>query len=177
MSAFLNPTVMWLTWRQLVARRRLWFALAFSLTPALFTLVFLVVADDGNASRAGFYQGMLREVVIGTILPLAAVIFGTTAFGGEVDDAARNYIEARGYGPYFLHRTGHSIGYEVHGNGVNIDNLETRDLRTLIPGVCFSIEPGIYLPEFGVRSEVDMFVSASGAEVTGQIQRDLLLLA
>jgi Xaa-Pro aminopeptidase len=102
---------------------------------------------------------------------------GKTVRGGEVDDAARNYIEARGYGPYFLHRTGHSIGYEVHGNGVNIDNLETRDLRTLIPGVCFSIEPGIYLPEFGVRSEVDMFVSASGAEVTGQIQRDLLLLA
>jgi Xaa-Pro aminopeptidase len=102
---------------------------------------------------------------------------GNTVRGGEVDDAARNHIEARGYGQYFLHRTGHSIGYEVHGNGVNIDNLETRDLRTLIPGVCFSIEPGIYLPEFGVRSEVDMFVSESGAEVTGQIQRDLLLLA
>src|SRR4029079_18491937 len=68
MSAFLNPTVMWLTWRQLFARRRLWFALAFALTPALFTLVFLVVADDGNSSRAGFYQGMLREVVLGTIL-------------------------------------------------------------------------------------------------------------
>jgi Xaa-Pro aminopeptidase len=102
---------------------------------------------------------------------------GKTVRGGEVDDAARNHIEARGYGQYFLHRTGHSIGYEVHGNGVNIDNLETRDLRTLIPGVCFSIEPGIYLPEFGVRSEVDMFVGESGAEVTGKIQRDLLLLA
>ena len=71
---------------------------------------------------------------------------------------SRGYIEQRGFGPYFLHRTGHSIGYEVHGNGVNIDNLETRDQRTIVPGVCFSIEPGIYLPEFGVRSEIDMYV-------------------
>jgi Xaa-Pro dipeptidase len=102
---------------------------------------------------------------------------GTTIQGAQVDDAARDYIEARGYGKYFLHRTGHSIGYLVHGNGANIDNLETRDSRTLIPGVCFSIEPGVYLPEFGVRSEIDMFVSEGKAEVTGDIQRELLLLA
>jgi len=108
---------------------------------------------------------------------ITSVADGRTVRGGEVDDVARGHIEARGYGPYFLHRTGHSIGYEVHGNGVNIDNLETQDQRTLIPGVCFSIEPGIYLPEFGVRSEVDMFVGDSTAEVTGEIQRDLLLLA
>jgi len=97
--------------------------------------------------------------------------------GYEVDDVSRNYIEERGYGAYFLHRTGHSIGYLVHGNGVNIDNLETRDQRTIIPGVCFSIEPGIYLPEFGVRSEIDMYVGEGAAEVTGGIQRELLLLA
>jgi Xaa-Pro aminopeptidase len=94
-----------------------------------------------------------------------------------VDDVSRGYIEERGYGPYFLHRTGHSIGLLVHGNGVNIDNLETRDQRRIVPGVCFSIEPGVYLPEFGVRSEIDMYVGESAAEVTGDIQRELLRLA
>ena len=106
-----------------------------------------------------------------------AVGSGRKIHGYEVDDVARGFIEARGYGSYFLHRTGHSIGYEVHGNGVNIDNLETRDQRRIIPGVCFSIEPGVYLPEFGVRSEIDMYVGDGKAEVTGDIQRELLLLA
>jgi len=106
-----------------------------------------------------------------------SVAAGRTLHGFEVDDVSRGYIDERGYGKYFLHRTGHSIGYEVHGNGPNIDNLETRDQRRLVPGVCFSIEPGVYLPEFGVRSEIDMFVSAGHAEVTGDIQRELLLLA
>jgi len=107
----------------------------------------------------------------------ASVAQKRTIRGCEVDDVSRGYIEERGYGDHFLHRTGHSIGSLVHGNGVNIDNLETRDQRTIIPGVCFSIEPGVYLPEFGVRSEVDMFVGEDAAEVTGEIQRDLLLLA
>jgi len=105
------------------------------------------------------------------------VAAGRPLHGYEVDDVSRAFIEARGFGRYFLHRTGHSIGYEVHGNGVNIDNLETRDQRRIVPGVCFSIEPGVYLPEFGVRSEVDMFVGEKGAEVTGDIQRELLRLA
>jgi Xaa-Pro dipeptidase len=106
-----------------------------------------------------------------------SVAEGRTIHGFEVDDVSRGYIEERGFGAYFLHRTGHSIGYEVHGNGVNIDNLETRDQRKIVPGVCFSIEPGIYLPEFGVRSEIDMYVGEGAAEVTGDIQRELLLLA
>jgi Xaa-Pro aminopeptidase len=106
-----------------------------------------------------------------------SVAAGKTIHGYEVDDVSRDFIEKRGFGPYFLHRTGHSIGYQVHGNGVNIDNLETRDQRTIIPGVCFSIEPGVYLPEFGVRSEIDMYVGEGQAEVTGGIQRELLLLA
>jgi Xaa-Pro aminopeptidase len=97
--------------------------------------------------------------------------------GYEVDDVARAVVEQHGYGDFFLHRTGHSIGDLVHGNGVNIDNLETRDQRKIIPGVCFSIEPGVYLKDFGVRSEVDMFVGDGQAEVTGEIQRELLLLA
>lgn len=96
--------------------------------------------------------------------------------GCDVDDAVRGYITARGYGPYFTHRTGHSIGREVHGNGANIDNFETHDERRLIPGTCFSIEPGIYLPDFGVRSEVNVLVEDRGARVTGEIQRELVLL-
>jgi Xaa-Pro aminopeptidase len=84
---------------------------------------------------------------------------GRTVYGYAVDDVVRDYITAKGYGEFFVHRTGHSIGVEVHGNGVNIDNLETRDERPLIPGVCFSIEPGIYLPDFGVRSELDVFLA------------------
>jgi Xaa-Pro aminopeptidase len=106
-----------------------------------------------------------------------AVAAGRVLHGYEVDDVARGHIQQRGYGDYFVHRTGHSIGCLVHGNGVNIDNLETRDQRRIIPGVCFSIEPGVYLPEFGVRSEVDMFVGEKQAVVTGEIQRELLLLA
>jgi Xaa-Pro aminopeptidase len=102
---------------------------------------------------------------------------GRAIKGFEVDDAVRGHIEKKGFARYFTHRTGHSIGYLVHGNGVNIDNLETRDQRRIVPGVCFSIEPGVYLPEFGVRSEVDMYVGEGAAEVTGEIQRELLLLA
>jgi Xaa-Pro aminopeptidase len=93
---------------------------------------------------------------------------GTPLCGWEVDQAARDVIERAGYGQYFCHRTGHSIGQEVHGNGANMDNLETREERRVLPRTCFSVEPGIYLPEFGVRSEVDVFVDKqSQVHVTG----------
>ena len=88
----LNRTVMWLTWRQLFARRRIWFAIAFSLAPLLFTLVYRVIADDGDTARVGFYQALCSNIVIGTLLPLAGVLFGTTAFGGEVDDGTLVYL-------------------------------------------------------------------------------------
>lgn len=96
--------------------------------------------------------------------------------GFEVDDAARGYMKAKGFAERFVHRTGHSIGEEVHGTGANMDNLETHDDRRILPGALFSIEPGIYMPEegIGVRSEVNMFVSAKGAQVTGEIQRELV---
>jgi len=100
----------------------------------------------------------------------AAMKSGRTIHGYEVDDVAREVITRRGYGPNFVHRTGHSIGEEVHGNGANIDNFETRDTRPIIPRICFSIEPGIYLEEFGVRSEVNVFVEESSARVTGEVQ-------
>jgi Xaa-Pro aminopeptidase len=93
--------------------------------------------------------------------------------GWEVDQAARDVIDQAGYGQFFVHRTGHSIGQEVHGNGANMDNLETHELRLVMPRTCFSIEPGIYQPKFGVRSEVDVFVDAAGqVHVTGgELQR------
>jgi ABC-2 type transport system permease protein len=92
MSGLLNRTVMWLTWRQLFARRRLWFAIAFSLAPVVFTLVFRVLVDDGPSSETTFFNALIREIVIGTLLPLAALVFGTTAFGGEVDDGTLLYL-------------------------------------------------------------------------------------
>jgi Xaa-Pro dipeptidase len=97
--------------------------------------------------------------------------------GWEVDQATREYINNAGYGQYFVHRTGHSIGVNIHGNGANIDNLETKDDREIIPNTCFSIEPGIYLPgDFGVRSEVNVLIRNGAAEVTGTIQRELVLI-
>jgi Xaa-Pro aminopeptidase len=96
--------------------------------------------------------------------------------GYQVDDAARAHIDQAGYGSYFFHRTGHSIGEDVHGTGANMDNLETHDERKVIPWTCFSIEPGIYLPEFGVRSEVNVFVDEKRARVTGEIQERLVLV-
>ncbi|SPE36777.1 Peptidase M24 [Candidatus Sulfopaludibacter sp. SbA6] len=105
----------------------------------------------------------------------SAVSGGHPLCGFDVDDAARAVIDGSGFGPYFTHRTGHSIGQEVHGNGANMDNLETHDERRVVPWTCFSIEPGIYLEKFGVRSEVNMFVGESEARVTGEIQRELAL--
>ena len=94
--------------------------------------------------------------------------------GWQVDDVARNLITGRGYGEFFIHRTGHSIGTEVHGTGANMDNLESHDERQLIRGTCFSIEPGIYLPEFGVRSEINMHVGERSAQITGEEQEELV---
>ena len=80
-------------------------------------------------------------------------------FGYEVDDVCRRVVAEAGYGEAFVHRTGHSIGEDVHGYGVHMDNLETRDDRQLLPGICFSIEPGIYLPgEMGMRTEINVYI-------------------
>jgi Xaa-Pro aminopeptidase len=104
------------------------------------------------------------------------VAAGKPLQGRQVDRAARGVIEKAGYGKYFFHRTGHSIGERVHGNGVNMDGLETNDVRHLIPHTCNSIEPGIYLPEFGVRSEVNVYIGEREAQVTGAIQTEILPL-
>jgi Xaa-Pro aminopeptidase len=97
--------------------------------------------------------------------------------GYQVDDAVRSVIEQAGYGQAFVHRTGHSIGEEVHGTGANMDNLETHDDRRVISGTCFSIEPGVYLPEFGIRSEVNVFVGTNEARVTGESQREIVRIS
>lgn len=105
-----------------------------------------------------------------------AMAAGRTLRGFEVDDAAAGHIEACGYGANIRHRTGHSIGREVHGVGANIDNMETHDERPLIPWTCFSIEPALYLPAFGVRTEVNVFVEERGARVTGEMQTEVVTL-
>jgi Xaa-Pro dipeptidase len=105
-----------------------------------------------------------------------AIAAGETLCGYQVDDATRGVIQKAGFGEYFTHRTGHSIGTEVHGNGANMDNFENHDVRRVSPFTCFSIEPGIYLPEFGVRNEINMYIGEGEALVTGEIQREVVLL-
>jgi len=99
---------------------------------------------------------------------------GRSICGYEADDAARSVIQEAGFGSYFTHRTGHNIAHEIHGPGAHLDNLETHDERRILPNTCFSVEPGIYLPEFGVRSEVNMITSVTKAWVTGKIQTELV---
>jgi Xaa-Pro aminopeptidase len=101
---------------------------------------------------------------------------GRTLEGWQVDRAVRDHITARGFGEKFIHRTGHSIGVEVHGDGANLDDLETHDTRRLVPGLAFSIEPGIYLPEegLGVRSEIDVVLTGEGPRVFGKVQQELV---
>ncbi len=103
---------------------------------------------------------------------------GSEVRGYEVDDVARAVIEERGFGPYFVHRTGHSIDTSLHGSGPNLDNLETRDDRRLLTGVGFSVEPGVYIPgEIGIRSEINVFWGETGPEVTpSRVQRDIIIL-
>ena len=103
-----------------------------------------------------------------------AFALGQSIYGYEADDAARAVIRAAGFGEFFTHRTGHSIAHEIHGPGAHLDNLETHDERRILPNTCFSVEPGVYLPEFGIRSEIDMLTSTTKAWVTGLIQTDLV---
>ncbi len=121
--------------------------------PARQREVFAIVAAARDAAVARVRQAFAQ---------------GEPLQGWQVDEAARAVIEKAGHGEYFCHRTGHSIGQEVHGNGANMDGLETREERKVLRRTCFSVEPGIYLPEFGIRSELDVFIDAAGhVHVTG----------
>ncbi|HEY2460149.1 MAG TPA: M24 family metallopeptidase [Candidatus Acidoferrum sp.] len=106
----------------------------------------------------------------------SSIAAGKPLQGWQVDNAARKVIDKAGYGKYFFHRTGHSIGEAVHGNGANMDGLETQDVRHLIPRTCNSIEPGIYLADFGIRSEVNVYIDEHEARVTGAVQKEILPL-
>jgi Xaa-Pro dipeptidase len=128
--------------------------------PERYAAIFAVVAAARDAAIACVRQ---------------AYAAGRPLHGWEVDDAGRRVIEQAGHGPHFIHRIGHNIGQEVHGNGANMDNLETHDERLVLRRTCFSIEPGIYFDDFGVRSEVNVFVDGDGkVHVTGGLQEKIL---
>jgi Xaa-Pro aminopeptidase len=124
--------------------------------PDRYTVIFNIVRDARDAAVNLVKETMQK---------------GSPLYGFQVDDAARQVIERAGYGDKFVHRTGHSIGEDVHGNGANMDNLETHDSREVLPRTCFSVEPGIYLDDFGVRSEVNVYVEEHDARVTGEAQQ------
>ena len=106
----------------------------------------------------------------------SAMAVGRELQGWQVDRVARDFINRAGYGEQFSHRLGHSLGREVHSNAVNLDDWETHDTRTLVPGLAVTIEPGIYLPEFGVRSEIDIFMNEEGPRVTTEVLRRVVLI-
>jgi Xaa-Pro dipeptidase len=124
--------------------------------PSRYTEIFNIVREARDAAVNVVKEAMQK---------------GNPLYGYQVDDAARSVIKRAGYGDKFVHRTGHSIGEDVHGNGANMDNLETHDSRQVVPRTCFSVEPGIYLGDFGVRSEVNVYVEEHDARVTGEIQQ------
>jgi Xaa-Pro dipeptidase len=139
-----------------------WVGFTGRVVPPEYAKVFAAARDGRNA---------------GVELVKSAARAGRELRGYEVDRATRQVIERAGYGAQFIHRTGHSLGQEVHGNGVHMDDYETHDERRLIPGTGFTIEPGIYTAEFGVRTEINMFVGERDAEVTGPMQTEIVTLA
>jgi Xaa-Pro aminopeptidase len=138
-----------------------WVAYTGASVPERFAEAFRAVREARDVAR-----GLVQERVAG----------GRPVRGWEVDRAARSVLERSGYGDHVLHRTGHSLGNEVHGTGVNMDDYETHDDRRLLPGTGFTIEPGLYFSDFGVRSEINMVVRAREATVTGPLQHDILTL-
>ena len=142
-----------------------------------YDITWTAFCGDTPSNRMRTIFGIVRDARDAAVTCVErSVAEGRRLHGYEVDDAARGLIAGRGYGAQFTHRTGHSIGQEVHGNGANMDNLETHDERPVIPWTCFSVEPGIYLDDFGVRSEVNVFVGEGDARVTGEVQRELITL-
>ena len=136
------------------------------------------IGDTPPARYREIFDVVVRARDSAVAFVQAAIARGQPISGWQVDDACRSVVKAAGYGRRFLHRTGHAIGTETHGEGVNIDNFETKDDRRLLPGCCFSIEPGIYLEgDMAARTEINMFIRPGGvAEVTGEMQRQLVLI-
>ena len=134
------------------------------------------IGDEAPERHQQVFDAVIgaRDLALGEIE--AAFRDGRTLQGWQLDRAARDFIEAAGFGGHFNHRLGHSLGREVHGNAVNLDSLETRDTRELMPGIAVTIEPGIYLPGFGVRSEIDVYIGEHGPRVTTPVQREVVLI-
>ena len=139
-----------------------WCAFGASTVPDEYARAF-AAACDGRDASVKLVQDTIRS--------------GGDLRGWQVDRACRDVIEKAGYGQFFIHRTGHSLGEEVHGNGVHMDDYETHDDRRLIPGTGFTIEPGVYNERFGVRTEINMFIDEREARVTGALQTELVRLA
>ena len=151
-------------------------------TPGSIYADYTWIAFAGTRDEIPAHQSKVFEIVRSArdsaiAFMRARLAAGERVEGCVVDDVARGVIEKAGYGRYFVHRTGHNIGTVLHGNGANIDNFETQDARVLLPFTCNSIEPGIYLPEFGIRSEVDTLIFEGDVEVTGgPVQDEIVAL-
>ncbi len=138
-----------------------WVAYIGKKIPEVYEKVFNIVAGARDAAVEFIKQNLNEKKVIE---------------GWQVDDIARGYIKNCGYGEFFTHRTGHSLDQDEHGSGVNIDNFETKDTRKILPGIGFTIEPGVYLKDFGIRSEIDVYISEEDAIITTPIQRSIIKL-
>jgi Xaa-Pro aminopeptidase len=134
------------------------------------------LGDSPSAKQREVFEVVIRARDAAIECIETAFARGEALQGWQVDRVARYVVEAAGYGEHFTHRTGHSLGQQVHGPGVNLDDFETHDTRTLIEGVAVTVEPGIYLPDFGVRSEVNVVMTAGGPRVTTRVQREITLL-
>jgi len=140
-----------------------------------FDITWTGFAGEQVPSRYAAIFEIVREAREAAVdLVKEAMRTGRPLYGYEVDATARNVIRRHDFGEYFIHRTGHSIGEDIHGNGANMDNFETHDTRRIVPRTCFSVEPGIYLQDFGVRSEVNVYVEEHDARVTGESQQAIV---
>ena len=138
-----------------------WIGFTGTTPPAEFSAAF-AAARDGRDAAVALVQSAVRD--------------GRDIRGYEVDRACREVIDRAGFGAQFIHRTGHSLGENVHGNGVHMDDYETHDDRRLLPGTGFTIEPGVYTDRYGVRTEINMFVGEHEARVTGPLQQEIVPL-
>jgi len=138
-----------------------WMGFTGTKVPEEFAAAF-AAARDGRDAAVALVQSAVRD--------------GKELRGFEVDRACRAVVERAGFGAEFVHRTGHSLGENVHGDGVHMDDYETHDDRRLLPGTGFTIEPGVYTDRYGVRTEINMFVGEKEARVTGPVQKEIVLL-
>jgi Xaa-Pro dipeptidase len=154
----------------------IWAKLAHQPEAVWYDITWTGVVDREPTEREHLIFNTVRDARDASIKTVQAAFASNTPIAGwQADDASRELIRNAGFGEWFTHRTGHNIGTILHGNGANLDNLETHDERLILPNTCFSVEPGIYFPgKFGVRSEIDMIARAGKAEVTGRVQTELV---